>query len=416
MSSFGATNRVPVVLPQGSQRSLEHLHGNFYHPRASRLMGTVTKGVDTIKEGKPPDMEGTDGSRWVSVQKDEGGPAGNPWKHLAERRLHEHSTALDQPSEEKADRLLANPGKVPDVGTGGSLYGGGSGGIPPPRGRNPKNRMMSLDQVQAVAEHEKGGASIGNNGVVYSHGHYLINGKEVDPSDPRLVGAFGISKSLQEPKAVFGGPKGMQNPTYAGGGARWGGMPREPHGGACDPRLLVSMMPRFGGGVAGGGVAGAMEPSGPTPEEIEHARQILHTVHMIKTSGSKAPKGYAYDGAMRPGAGSHGVSAVTSSKVITPVGMGVAGGGVAGGMAVQPWDTGSGYCGGSMPMMSYEDIQGGGVAGSFGGKAKKKRRAPGPDSGTHRRGQLVKEVKERMGFKSMIEASKYVAAHGLWKK
>jgi coproporphyrinogen III oxidase-like Fe-S oxidoreductase len=48
------------------------------------------------------------------------------------------------------------------------------------------------------------------------------------------------------------------------------------------------------------------------------------------------------------------------------------------------------------------------------GKQKKKRAAAGPDDGRRKRAEVVKKVMKEKGMK-MIEASKYVKEHGLYK-
>ncbi len=463
MSRHGATNRIPVAMPDGSQRELEELHHNLYGPHGDRLMGTVTKGRHTIKEGKPRDAEHSDGARWVSVQKDLGGPPGAMWKDLAERRLREYSTTLDHPSYSEADHILSHPDSVPDRGYSrghshaGHAHGGGfMDGLASmiPGYRSP---------MDAVRQAEGGPSPYGDSklqtGIAIVNPFLKTFG---GVGNPVAATALATSKVLD---AVSDYDK-IKNAQKTGGGlavthadGSWDVYDNKTnttthHAARTPEQIAAARAARAAKEAAKKAQAAGVDPGHPSApptgagyygggilDSIKHAAHALSAglddfqaqggavgppstwpvesmVNTYKKPGNTDNRSYLYQ---RP-TSSLPTSTLSHHATYDPdmydlvrkpakgsvapgggVAGGVAGSGVAGSMGV----AGSGVAG---------SMSGCGVAGGFGGPVRRHRRPHAPNSGRERRNALVKEIKEKHGFKSMTEASSFVKHHGLWKK
>ena len=148
----GANTRIPMVMPQGSQAELEAMQGPFHGANAASappLMATqtITRGGQTIQEGAPEYAAPSDGSRWVSVSGNRGGPAAERWRALAQMRREFHSTTTAMPSLGDADAILENPGaRGPTQPLAGptSYAGGQARGVAPADGRERPSELAGM--------------------------------------------------------------------------------------------------------------------------------------------------------------------------------------------------------------------------------------------------------------------------------
>jgi hypothetical protein len=110
---------VPTSFPQGSQRKLEALSHTVGQARPAggpgihtSSLGTVTKGVYTVPEGRPRDMAPPDPTRWAPIAGNPtGGPPGDAFVNRAVRASAERVKFAGQPP-------------VPGAGVAAVLKGG----------------------------------------------------------------------------------------------------------------------------------------------------------------------------------------------------------------------------------------------------------------------------------------------------
>lgn len=234
---------IPTSFPQGSQAKLEALSSKPVGPKKpaagpgiqTSSLGTVTRGIYTVPQGRPPDTARPDPTRWAPVAKNTtGGPPGPAFADRAIRAAAERLKFAGQPP--------------PPAGAGAALLKGGSvpNSVP---AHLLKGGAASMDWRTWLDAQDGGGRQLSGGAA---------------PAKPRVVSTF---ESAPAPAST---PASIQAASLAGG-AVW----------KMDPTLLAK----------GGAVKRKRAPPGP---DSSTARRSAKVKELCKSHGMTVPQASSY--------------------------------------------------------------------------------------------------------------------------